>query len=114
MVGRAVTDGWAVVALPPFVSGSGSCLRRPRGLRRGLTVIGTAVLLDLLAGARSFPLTAVMLGPLISSAVARPLGVGLLGVLSTSAGAFLAVTERISGPEAWTRVALVAVAGFAS
>ncbi len=55
-----------------------------------------------------------MLGALVASAVARPRTVAVLTALSTLAGAGRALSERLSGPETWTRVALLAAAGFAS
>lgn len=85
-----------------------------RGAAVGLFLIAVASVADVLADARQFPLTAVLLGPLVASAVARPRPVACLAGLSVLAAWGLATYEQLPSGEEWPRVVLVAAAGAAS
>lgn len=85
----------------------------------GAVVLGILVVLvvttaDALVGGRSIPLTGVLLGPLLASATATTRGVALVAAVALGAALTLTVLEGLHGAEAWTRVALVLIAGMGS
>lgn len=84
------------------------------GFVLGMLVVLFATVLDVLMPARPFPLTAVLLGPLLASAVAGPRRVAVVGTTSAVAAAWLASYEHLSSVEGWSRVALVVLAAAGS
>lgn len=88
--------------------------RELAGLLVGLTVLATVATADLLLGSRSIPLTAVLLAPLVASAVCGPVLVGGLALVAVGAGAALGVHDALPRGELVSRVLLVAAAGLFS
>lgn len=88
--------------------------RDDAGFLLGMLVVLVATVLDIVMPARPFPLTTVLLGPLLAASVAGPRRVAVVGTTSSVAAAWLASYEHLSGVEGWSRVALVVVAAIAS
>lgn len=102
-----------VQPLPPATEPPGAA-RASRGVALGLVVILLVVVVDALVGGRTIPLTGVLLGPLLASAVAAPRAVSLVGATALGAAVGLTLYEGLTGAEAWTRVLLVLLAALAS
>ena len=84
------------------------------GLVLGLAVVAGAYAAAVLSGGRAFPLTAVLLGPLIASALAGPRVVGVVGLAACGAAVSGVLSAELAGSEAWTRLLLVLVASVGS
>jgi serine phosphatase RsbU (regulator of sigma subunit) len=84
------------------------------GFALGMAVVIAASLADMLTPARAFPLTAVLLGPLLASALAGPVRVAVVGVVSVASAIGLAAFEHLPGVEGWARIVLVLAAAAAS
>jgi serine phosphatase RsbU (regulator of sigma subunit) len=80
----------------------------------GLAVIATVAALDAVVDGRAIPLTAVLLGPLLASAVAGPALVAAVAAVAVVCAQLMAVHDGLTGVEGWARVVLVGVAGLAS
>lgn len=80
----------------------------------GILLVAIITLADAVVGGRAIPLTAVLLGPLLVSAVAAPWGVAIVAAVAFASAVGLTLHEGLHGAEAWTRVVLVATAGLAS
>lgn len=82
--------------------------RRPRlGVAAGLLVVLAAYALDEATTSRAVPLTGVLLGPLVASALSRPREVALVGLVACTAAFGAVVREDLHGAEAQTRLLLV-------
>ncbi len=105
-------DGWSSSPARPATVGYDR--RVLAGLLGGLALIGATWAADRLGGAREFPLTAVLLGPLFASALAGPAVVGVPGLTACAAAVDVVVREGLVGAEAWTRLLLVLFASVGS
>jgi serine phosphatase RsbU (regulator of sigma subunit) len=85
-----------------------------RAVALGILLVILIAGADAVVGGRAIPLTAVLLGPLLASAVASLRGVALVAAVAFGSAVFLTLYEQLPGAEAWTRVGLVLVAGLAS
>jgi serine phosphatase RsbU (regulator of sigma subunit) len=88
--------------------------RSTRTVLPGVFVVLVVTVTDAVVGGREVPLTAVLLGPLLASAVGRPRDVAVVGIAALGSAVGLTLLERLQGAEAWTRVGLVLIAGLAS
>ena len=84
------------------------------GLGLGLLVILIVGSIDLVTPPRSFPLTSVLLGPLLASALAPVRRVVVVGITSVIAAFVLVTFERLPSTEGWTRIGLVTAAAVGS
>jgi serine phosphatase RsbU (regulator of sigma subunit) len=103
--------------MPPPAARRLSWSRAPRATRAvvlGILLVVVIAVADAIVGGRAIPLTAVLLGPVLTSAVATLRGVTLVAAVALGAAVALTLLERLHGPEAWTRVTLVLLAGLAS
>ncbi len=88
--------------------------REVRAVLLALALLGLIALVDGLVGGRTIPLSAVLLAPLLSSAVCGPVPVGLLVVAALAVGTSLGLADGLPPTELLNRLVLIAVAGLFS